>query len=245
AALAGCCLLGAGMAQNALADLADDRLRKPERPLPQGDLTPRTVLLWFMGLTAIPLALAFVFPFLWPPVLIIVGLTAAYHWLLKRQRLAGCLALGVLRATSMSLGVVAATQQWPGGIALPACALYGLYITGASLHASTDDEPKGNRASPLGLGLCLATLLTLAGWLLTKHTQPLDLAGPLLLLWAGTRLLSAARRLPPPAVTGTALSGLQLFHGGLVAGLGQPLVGGTILVLFALGRRLLRSFPPS
>lgn len=245
AALAGCCLLAAGMAQNALVDQQDDRLRKPDRPLPRGDLSPAFVGLCWGLLTLAALGLCVISPTLWPGVLLIIALSAAYHLLLKVQRLAGCLSLGILRGTSMGLGVLAAGGQWPGGIPLLGCAVYGLYIMGASLHASTDDEPRQGSGSVVGLGLCLAVLLALAGWLTLQLQDPLDLAGPLLLLWALFRLFHGMRTQAPPALTGTALSGLHLLHAGLVAGLGQPLVACLILALFASGRRLLRFFPPS
>ena len=245
AGLAGCTLLAAGMAQNALADQQDDRLRKPDRPLPQGELSPAFVAVCFWMLTLTALALAALRPSLWPGVLLIIVLTAAYHYLLKTRRFLGCLALGVLRATSMGLGVMAATGRWPEGAAAAGCAAYGLYIMGASLHASTDDEPDAGPLSALGLGLSHLVMAGLAGWLITQPLDGADWLGPALLIWAMARLIVAARLLPPPAVTGTALSGLHLLHGGLAAGLGQPLVAGGILALFAISRWLMRFFPPS
>ncbi len=245
AGLAGCTLLAAGMAQNALADQQDDRLRKPDRPLPRGDLSPAFVSACFCMLTLTALALAALRPALWPGVLVIIVLTAAYHYGLKAQRLLGCLALGTLRATSMGLGVMAASGHWPEGAAAVGCAAYGLYITGASLHASTDDESGPGPSSTLGLGLAQLVLAGLAGWLMTLQLEGPDWAGPLVLLWAMARLHMASRSLPAPAVTGTALSGLHLLHGGLAAGLGQPLVASGILALFAVSRWLMRYFPPS
>jgi len=245
AALAGCSLLAAGMAQNALADREDDALRKSDRPLPSGALSPGTALAWFLGLTVAALGVTVVVPSLTPAVLTIIVLTTAYHYLFKRWRLPGCLTLGILRGTCMGLGVLAAGGASLSGGSLAGCVAYGLYMTGASLHASTDDEPGPGPASPLGLGLCMAVALGLGVWLCLRVETWMDLAGPLLLAWAAVRIVIARRRLPPPAVTGTALSGLHLLHAGLVAGLGQPAVAGIILVLFGLGRRMLRSLPPS
>jgi 4-hydroxybenzoate polyprenyltransferase len=244
-ALAGCSLLAAGMAQNALADREDDALRKPDRPLPSGALTPTTVLAWFVGLTFSAMAISIALPRIQPALGAIIVMTGAYHFLFKRWRLPGCLNLGILRGTCMGLGVLAAGAATASGPAVAACAAYCLYMTGASLHASTDDEASPGSASPLGLGLCVLVALALGGWLLTQHQTWTDLAGPLLLAWAALRIVLARRKLPPPAVTGTALSGLHLLHAGLVAGLGQPAVAAGILLLFGLGRRMLRSLPPS
>lgn len=245
AALAGCSLLAAGMAQNALADREDDALHKSDRPLPSGALSPGTAVACYLGLTVAALGLSIVVPSLAPAVLTIIVLTTAYHYLFKRWRLPGCLTLGVLRGTCMGLGVLAAGGASISGVSLAGCVAYGLYMTGASLHASTDDEPDAGPASPYGLGLCMVVALGLGLWLCLRVETWMDIGGPLLLSWAAVRIVIARRQLPPPAVTGTALSGLHLLHAGLVAGLGQPAVAGIILVLFGLGRRMLRYLPPS
>ena len=248
AAACACSLLAAGMAQNAWLDLGDDRARKPERPLPRGALSVAAVrTTWaLLSLTAAGLAL-------WrgellPVVLGILALTAAYHLLLKRWRLAGCLALGGLRSGSMALGALAA-----GGAAHPeilalGCGTYGLYILGASWHAAGDDQPGARGASRAGIGLCQATLVALAAgawWPGLAGVSWHAAAASLLAAFAIYRLVMSARLHPPPRITGVALSGLHLFHAALATALGRPLVAAMVLVLFGASRRLLRIFPPS
>lgn len=247
AGLCGCCLLAAGMAQNAWLDLEDDRARKPERPLPRGDLSLGTVRTSWALLTLAALGLALWQRPLLPLVVAIAALTAAYHLLLKAWRLPGSLALGGLRAGSMALGAAAA-----GGLAQPwlltaGCGTYGLYIAGASWHAAGDDRP-GARVGWAGLSLSLASLVAvgLVAWTPLREApawQALGASG--LAAWAVARLVRSARQHPPPRVTGVALSGLHLVHASLLLGLGRPLACLVVLLLFAASRRLLRVFPPS
>ena len=53
------------------------------------------------------------------------------------------------------------------------------------------------------------------------------------------------RRLPPPPLTGVALSNLYLVGAGLCLAGGQPGAAGLVVALFALSKRLMRIFPPS
>jgi 4-hydroxybenzoate polyprenyltransferase len=269
AAGVGCCLLAAGMAQNALVDLPEDRLVKPQRPLPSGAISPRAVAAVWVGLTLGSMFLAFSIS---RPVLLLAGaillVTGAYHLGLKRRRVPGCLALGLLRGMDLLLGTTAfLSVSTPGPLIAPwddlggwsaslmAAALYATYITGASLHASTDDEPLPGRASATGLALaCLALLLAAASAAPSALRDPAGHA----VIWAAAaalgvlavvRLRRAARTLPPPAVTGVALSGLFLFDAAVCLGTGRwpvaVLAAGVILALFVLSRLALRVFPPT
>ncbi|MCB9899155.1 MAG: UbiA family prenyltransferase [Planctomycetes bacterium] len=263
----GVLLLGAGMAQNALADAEDDRLRKPTRPLPRGDIGPVAVGLTFIALTGAALTLARRESHLLPAALSIVLLTVAYHAMLKRRRVLGCLTLGALRALDMGLGVLAAQAAgdallrpipqpellWTGlgeaSAPLLACAAYGLYVFGASLHASTDDEPdaRAQPASRAGLALCSAVLAGGAAALAVLPPMPWlpRLGGAVLLLLALARLLLAMRTRPAPAVTGAALSNVSLTGAALCFASARFDLAALALLCFLGGRALLRAFPPS
>jgi len=261
-AIAACFLLAAGMASNALVDHEEDRRDKPSRPLPRGAVTERQ-LQWtwcLLSLGALAL-LARDMPALSLGVAILIG-TALYHHVLKTRRFPGCAVLGLLRGASMGLGVlVAAEAQGEGAdlsLGLLACALYAVYIFGASLHASTDDQPAPRETddeeaaptqgfSAVGLGCCFVVL---GLWTLFTAIRMVNgewLAGAALgtLIWAITRLADAARKLPPPAITGAALSGLHLLHAGTVFLVGDMQLAGVILALFMASRLALRSYPPS
>jgi 4-hydroxybenzoate polyprenyltransferase len=269
AAGAGCCLLAAGMAQNALVDLPEDRLIKPERPLPSGDIRPRTVALACMLLT---LGGVFLAASISRAVLLLSGavvlMTLAYHVGLKRQRVSGCVALGLLRGMDLMLGATAFFSV-AGGAELAApwdapdlwhapllvASLYALYIMGASLHASTDDEQGSGHASRTGLLLAAIALVLAAAT--PAATAIADNAGHALVWGSGAavavyavlRLRRAARILPPPAITGVALSGLFLFDATVCLGTarwpGAVLAAVLVLALFGLSRLALRVFPPT
>jgi 4-hydroxybenzoate polyprenyltransferase len=268
--LVGMCLLAAGMAQNAVTDLEDDRRRKSGRPLPRGALSVRAVRAASFGLTVVALVVASrVSQRLLDVAAAIAALTWLYHVVLKRWRLPGCAALGVLRGLDLTLGGVALLAASAGarpgsaedalrfadlGPVLLTAAGYAAYMAAASLHASTDDEPGSGAWSRLGLGAAVALLvillaLTVAPLLRAGETSPVRWLSALLVAVAILRLARAWRRLPPPAVTGVALSNLYLFDASVVCfGNYEPLAlggGALILALFALGRLFLRIVPPS
>jgi 4-hydroxybenzoate polyprenyltransferase len=257
AALSGCCLLAAGMAQNALVDLEADRAHRPSRPLPRGAVRPRTIAVVWLLATAAGLGAA---ASIGGGVLAVAGaiviVTLAYHAGMKRVRLPGCMLLGSARGLDLALGAVAYGAFAGGAGALPTSAsaaalLYALYMTGASLHASTDDETGSAAWSRGGLAVAFAALgllLLAAGTWRGFSTAP-ALAGALTLAWAATRLARAATRLPAPALTGVALSNLHLVDAGLcllAAPMALAVPGGLlVLALFWISRRLLAVFPPS
>jgi 4-hydroxybenzoate polyprenyltransferase len=257
AALAGCCLLSAGMAQNALVDLPADRVAKPGRPLPRGDVRPGTLAVTSLLATLAALTIA---ASIGTAVLIVAAAVSttslAYHAGLKRARLPGCLLLGSARGLDLALGAVAfAAAGDPLGSAPPetlvAALAYAAYMTGASLHASTDDEHGSEAWSHAGLGLACAVLVALlaVGVARAIGGDLAPAAGAVVALWACARLARGWLRLPPPALSGVALSNLHLFDAGLClvaapATLAAP-AAVTVLALFWLSRRLLTVFPPT
>jgi len=265
----GCCLLAAGMAQNALVDLPEDRLVKPQRPLPSGDIRPRTVVLICLALTLGGVLLASaVSRAMLQLACAIVLMTLVYHLGLKRHRVPGCIALGVLRGMDLLLGATALLSitnsasldaSWGSSAiwsaTLPAATLYCLYIVGASLHASTDDEHVPSRASAIGLGLAGIALLLAAAVPATVAMQDVNgewivwAASAALAVLAVLRLGRAARLLPAPAVTGVALSGLFLFDATVCLGTARwpwsVLTAVVVLALFSLSRLALRVFAPT
>lgn len=259
ATVCGMALLGAGMAQNALLDRKDDAARKPDRPLPRGTVSVGLVTGTFAALTVGALAVALIAPGVLPVALAIVVLTAAYHTVLKPWRLPGCLTLGTLRGLDMALGATAAAGSVGALLELPwttfspllACGAYALYITGASLHASTDDGPGEESWSRWGLSIDVL-VLTCLGWVAASAssaspaTSPAtSLATALVFAFALVRLVVGWRRLPPPPLTGVALSNMYLLGAGLCLGAGQTIAGMVVLGLFVLSRRMMRVFPPS
>ncbi len=274
AALVGVCLLASGMAQNALVDHDADRARRPDRPLPRGAVSRTSVRAVHLGGAGIALLIA---TFLSLPFLAVTSgvivVSALYHVGLKRHRLAGSVALGLARGLDMTLGIMVVDAMtpaltggalerigWDGGswplFMFPA--LYALYITGASLHASTDDverTPLLRSISRFGLLVCGLLLLALAMIALVEtewqfhfggpYPQTGHLAGAVFII-ALLRLVRAAAERPPPAVTGVALSNLFLLQAGIAVHFGlQTVAGVIILLLYGMSRLMLRVFPPS
>ena len=256
AAFTGCCLLAAGMTLNGIVDLPEDRRAKPQRPLPRGALSVHFARNLYVALTLLGLSGAALLasrPSREAAPLVgwaIVAVTVVYHVGAKRLRLPGCLLLGAARGLDLLLGAVALLGRLTGG-ALIAAGLYALYMTGASLHASTDDEPGRSRWSAVGLLACAAALLLppLRIGARLSAGDPAAWLGAAVALLGAARLLHAVRTRPPPAVTGVALSGLYVMLAALVLCAGLPAtrlpVAALVLALFALSRVLFRAFPPT
>jgi 4-hydroxybenzoate polyprenyltransferase len=267
AALAGCCLLAAGMLQNALCDLPDDRQRKPTRPLPRGALTRGQVLgAWcLLAATALVLTAGVSPAALAVAVAILLG-SSAYNLGLKRHRVTGCAVLGLMRGLDLALGVTvlagSTASSWDGLLGslpllwpLVAVALYAGYVLLAALHASTDDEPPDDEHLPHA---AIAQVALLGGALGALAHAPwgadaLSLAGSgaaiALLAWAAARVAAARRTGSPPRISGALLSNAVLVTGALAAHLGpqpQGLVAAAIaVVLLRISRAFLQIVPPS
>ena len=151
----------------------------------------------------------------------------------------------------MGLGAVAAAGglgalfdlPWAAFSPLTVCGAYAVYIAGASLHASTDDAPGGQAASRAGLSLATLMLVGL-GWLASRAPGA-AMPTAIVFGFAIVRLTVAWRRLPPPPLTGVALSNMYLLGAGVCLGAGRPMAGAVVLGLFVGSRRLMRLFPPS
>lgn len=258
AALVGVLLLAAGMAQNAVTDLDDDRQRKRDRPLVRGELSVESVRRLWRLLVVAAIAIAWLLSDVAALLAVAVVLVASlYHHGARRSRVAGSALLGVCRALCLLLGAVvvgrygdreavdaalaaARDVEMLGGRVPVVALLYGLYVFGASLHASTDDEPEpsswslgGALIGVLAMGFLLCDLLLLlridaAPAVLGSVTveagtaspdaaflaQAILAAGLLgIACWLGgiLRALVAVQRLPPGAITGVLLSNLYLF----------------------------------
>lgn len=109
AALGAACIAAAGNAMNDVLDLREDRINRPDRPLPAGqlDVGPALILssiLGVGGLTAafvagvVPGFIAFC---------VLLGL-AAYNWWLKRLGLVGNLLVALIAASTFPYGAAAA-----------------------------------------------------------------------------------------------------------------------------------------
>lgn len=266
AAMTGTLLLAGGMILNGVVDVAEDRQRKPHRPLARGEIAlPAAataaasclVLALLLAWQALPAALSTV---AW-----MSGLIVAYHVGLKRLRLPGCAALGAIRGLDVWLGAVALRSVSDahvadialinydpihGTTAIPKVYVYAysMYMFGASLFASTDDEPGEATWSAPGLLLAILGLLSLLPTLIFA-SQAATLAALLVVAAALWRIIRSAHDRPRPATTGVLLSGLYFFQAAACFSVGwgtlSVAAGSACLLLFLASRLLLRTFPPT
>ena len=147
------CLYMFGLALNDIVDIETDRIERPDRPLPSGQITVAQAkaaaiaaalsglnLAWVAGLTALCVAGVLAFTIL------------AYNRF-KRLSVLGVCAMGLCRGLSALLGVAAVRPEWfaecPGRLAIPvglAVAVVFAYVVAVSVIAkdeTADEKPMG------------------------------------------------------------------------------------------------------
>lgn len=253
-AAAALCLYMAGLVLNDLHDLPDDRLRRPERPLPRGLISLSAawcsfVLLALLGLGAAALAgsgalLAG---------LVLLALVCLYDLRAKASPRLACLVMGLCRGASVVLGAAALGR--PDVAALPAAA-WTLYIGTVTWLSRGEDEIQRP-----GLPILLLPVAMGVGWLSAwVLVWPCRGAGLVVSagcaavgLWTATRRsLALLRHDVPPATARAAVGGsiglLLPWQAGLVVLGWTPaaaLAAGALLLLWPVSRRLARRFSPS
>ncbi|MBI4613219.1 MAG: UbiA family prenyltransferase [Planctomycetes bacterium] len=224
AILAGVFLYAAGMAANDVADRERDRIHKPDRPIPAGEIPVGRAAVLAGILAALGLASAA----LAGPVALALGsilaiAVAAYDFALKRNAVAGAVGMGFCRAANLCLGLAAgglAAGDFPDRLPAAPAFLFG-YVAVLSLASGFEDRPATRgRVALLGLshlGVLVAAAVSFenpAGWV------PLGLLAGLL-VWAYLRL---ARR-PSAALAGTLVRtgvvGILLLDAAFLAGSGR------------------------
>ena len=156
-------LYAAGLIDNDLADLDEDRRERPGRPLPSGAVSARAAAIARVVLLAAGLGLAAVHGMHALPVAAAIGaLMTAYNHGLKRVPLIGPLAMGACRGLSVLLGAAAvamppagATTTWSGVAAVT------IYIAAVSQMARSETRIPG-RARLIGTLIGLLPLLQAA-----------------------------------------------------------------------------------
>jgi len=205
------CLLGAsaglylsGMVFNDVFDIQQDRVERPQRPIPAGHVNLKSAAIFAVVLMLIGLGLAFLAGL--HSLLVAVVLAIAilvYDGILKRTPL-GPLSMGLCRFLNILLGASSAathvTDLW-GMPQIWVAVAMGLYITGVTWFARAEARTSP-RASLLGglivldVGLCLLALWILDfpnRWGLASGPVGTDDAIPMLLFW-GIITVSLNRR---------------------------------------------------
>jgi hypothetical protein len=159
--LASLCFYTAGLLMNDLADHAEDRRDRPDRPIPSGAVERSTVWL-VLGLLCVAGLVALALTGHWEAEMLGGALLAAialYNWVTKSWPVVGALNMGLCRGLSVMLGAVVGPQAtWPMSM-LGALAI-GLYIaavTNLARHETKKQAPVLARCLPfLAAALCTA-----------------------------------------------------------------------------------------
>jgi len=242
-----------GLVDNDLADLDEDRVERPHRPLPSGRISFSAARMAAGLLGAAGVCFATISGR--------AGLAAAgsllaavllYNHAVKRIRIAGPLLMGSCRALSLLVGAAAA--GWRGECSMPVlvpAVLLGLYV--ASVTAIAAGE---TRAAELGFRRWLPALVLVTGFAAVGHVaftaglggwSCAPLAGGVMAIWAGLLGHRLSGR-PPPAVVqasvGRLIRGLLVlqFIFTAVAGMRPAGVGAAFLALWLLQFRIAKRF---
>jgi 4-hydroxybenzoate polyprenyltransferase len=237
AALASTCVYAGGMVLNDHADRAEDALARPERPIPSGQVAPRTALALGLGLLLAAVALG-------PAPAFYAGLgllVLAYDYAGKRVVWLGALVMAGLRGLNLSSPwLVLGAGPLPDPLLYAALA-YAVYICAVTLLGWMEDQP---RAKPKAV-LALAVLPPLAAELaLLQTAQPAYAALPGGVLALAFWFRVARRRTWDQVAIRAAMTwlllGTMLYTGLLCAGSGRPVDAVALVAAALVGRRISR-----
>lgn len=170
--LSSACLYLAGMVLNDVFDLENDRIERPNRPLPSGRIELATARLVGWGLLVDGLSAAAVVAWLqasWEPLgiaTLLAGAIVGYDARLKNTPL-GPATMGACRSLNVLLGASALTNFDRLTPVFYYAAVLGIYTLGLTLLAQTEAE-QGRRPRLVVAGwICKLAILALAGltWL--------------------------------------------------------------------------------
>ena len=252
------CFYAAGLLDNDLADLAEDRAERPNRPLPSGAANPRTVAVVAAVLAGVGLLLAGKLGatalIVAAGVVISVGL---YNHLTKHLPVIGALNMGVCRGLSVLLGAAAAPHGdllWrllaagrvnPLLIAVALVTLYIAAITHLARFETKAQSPplaKGLPALALlaGAALFLAQIRTATFWSTTAIFSVAVLSA-----FAVAIHLARDASAPVPACIGQLIRVLLLVQTAFCAAAGtveSSLCAALLLIAWPLSRAVSKRF---
>lgn len=146
--LASVCLYAAGMVCNDVADVREDRLQRPERPIPRGEvsLAGASVLgatLLALGLLCSPAEFRMHHG-------LIAALVLLYDFACKKVALLGALTMGTLRGLNLLTaaapllwsGAVTADEQPAVTVLLTAAACYAIYVIAVTILGIYEDADR-------------------------------------------------------------------------------------------------------
>lgn len=263
AALAAFSLFCGGMALNARVDVEEDRLARPARPLPSGEIGLRQAsLLAIVGLGGAPLVVALLpLAHSSPGALWLAGmavLIGLYHTPARRRPVLGPLILGSIRAANLALGAVLTCglgTRVAGdlGPVWFAAGCYGSYVLGASLVAHQEDRTPDLRWVRAGMGISSAAVAVAVVLAWTVGTPEIFARSAMLGLAAlhglglvrAWRLVRGASSVPVEALAGALLSRMSFLPALWALASGHWGLALAALTSLVAVRLLVRWIPPT
>ena len=185
----------AGMVLNDVFDLEEDRIHRPERPLPSGRIDPQLAKIVGLGFLVDGLFFAGIagwFLESWLPVVVAVSLAAAivaYDAWLKNTPF-GPLSMGMCRVLNVLLGASAATHLPEGNAVYLYASAIGVYTVGLTMFARNESGFASNESGQSQKrDLLIAEVVIFLGLALVMALpESLSLAVPLL-AWSMTAMV--------------------------------------------------------
>jgi len=163
------CLYMFGLALNDIADIKTDRLERPDRPLPSGQITVPQAMMAALAAALSGLNIALIAG---PPALYTAGALAvvilAYNIGLKRVPVLGICAMGLCRALSFVLGLAAACPEGTDDPAL-AIATIGILAYTVSFSAIAKNEMAAEKPMGVARWIPFAVLLVFLSSVLMRR----------------------------------------------------------------------------
>lgn len=167
--IASLCLYAAGLIDNDLADLAEDRAERPNRPMPSGAVRPASARIVALLLGMIGLVLCW----LGGSLLVgcaLVGAILLYNHGLKRIAVVGALTMGICRGLSVLLGASAAPARIISTEAIVAACVVVCFVAAVTNLARFETKS----ASP-GAAKWLPAVVLLAGYGVMRWWPPMGI----------------------------------------------------------------------
>lgn len=254
-AFAAVCLYAFGLVLNDLRDLPEDRILRPERPLPAGSIGIRAAVVGTACLLSAGLvAAAFAGPVTLLVALLLACLIAFYDLVAKGHRWIGAATMGSCRAMSMVLGMSTVGAAPPAFAAAAALLCYVAAVTGLAHDESRSCSFGALSRGPLLAGTAFGGLLlvlmygTIAIWAWLTGLA-LAIAGNHATWRNGTLLHTAT--VPPVTIQRTVgqllrrLLVWQAVASVLAGGFAGAATAAVLIAFLPLHRLLSRRFPPT
>lgn len=259
ALVASASLFHGGMALNDWADRDEDARVRPDRPIPSGRVGAAAALVLAIVLLVAGIAAAVSVSITAGAIAAAVAFTIVVYDLWGRGPVRGPLLLAMCRAGNLLLAVgigAALSGREIGPVVLVPALLYAAYVfTVSCLGRLEDDVQRDPGARPRPLLLALATLLVagpIGAFACGLADDPLWVLAGVGVASAGAIALvreafarSEWTRGEVMRAMGLALRRLALFTCALTFAVGEPVLGGAILLAYPLGVQLRKVFPPS